>query len=259
VYALRRSETSSQELVTSDGPNEGVLLPKDTVGIAIVLVDEEGLETRDPTLYRVQVVPDRAPTVRVVAPQRKEEVITRTAVPRVGFEVSDDLALGSLRIRYRVRAPSADRVGVATAGGGGLVGGAPANGAEAPATGGEASATPSPEDDRDARSIELDVPTNSKSLRGFYPWRIVSLAAGGLPEGSEVEWWLEAGDTNNVTGPGIGRSERMLFRIGTEAQVRDALMARLTNSFGLLQETQQNQQDLTRDLGQLILEKPLSK
>lgn len=259
AYTLRRDETNPTLLTTADGTLDSIALSKGTTGIAIVLVDDEGLETRDPTVYRVQIVPDRPPTVRVIVPQRKEEVVTRAAAPRIGFEVSDDLALGTLKLRYLVRSPSADQVGNAAAGGGGLVAGARDGKAiELPA---DALPTPAitPEDDKLARTIDLDVPPGSKSLRGFYPWRLSTLAPGGLPEGSVIEWWLEAADTNNVTGPGIARSDRFLFRVGTESQVRDALMARLNNSFGSLQDTQQNQQDLARDLGQLILEKPLEK
>lgn len=263
AFALRRDPTNPTQLATADGASDSIILPKNATGIAVVLVDEEGLETRDPTVYRVQIVPDRPPTVRVIVPQRKEEVVTRSAVPRIGFEASDDLALGSLKLRYIVRAPAADQVGNAAAGGGGMVAGAPPanlpNLPDPPVPPSPQTPEPAAQDDRAARSLDLDVAPGSKSLRGFYPWRLVSLSAGGLPEGSVVEWWLEAADTNNVTGPGIGRSERFLFRIGTEAQVRDALMARLSGSFGSLQDSQQNQQDLTRDLGQLILEKPLQK
>lgn len=239
--------STPEGLAAREGAVGSVPVPPGTVGMAIVLVDDDGLETRDPAVHRVELLHDRAPTVRVTAPVRKEEVATRAAVVRVGFDVADDIGLASVRLRYVLRVPRASDVGNV----GGVVGGAVEGGAATPD---EAFGVA----DAEVRTVELDVPAGEKSFRGFHLWRLADLRPGGLPEGTLVEWWVEAADANDLTGPGRTSSERHLTRIGTEAQVRDALMARLNSSFGQLQDTRQAQQDLARDLGKLVTERAVT-
>lgn len=253
AYPLVVSGEARDRAGTRMAAGGDVPVPAGLEGLAVVLLDEDGLETRDPTVFRVQVVPDRPPRLRVTLPVRSEDVVTRLATPRIGFEVSDDLGLGSVRLKYRVYLPGVEQIGQAGGAdiGGGVVGGA--RDGQVLEQSGEDATGPSA-----VQTVDLDIAAGVREVRGFYPWRLVRLGDGtGLPEGSRVEWWLEAADQNNVTGPGVARSERFMYRIGTEAQVRDALMARLTSTFGGLQDSQQSQQDLTRDLGTLILERPL--
>jgi hypothetical protein len=266
VYPLLPDDdgSSPRRLRAVDGAQNSIPIPRGTRGLAFLLVDDDGLETRDPTVYRVELLPDLPPTVRVVSPTRKEEVLTRQARVRVAFDVTDDIGLASLRIRYIVRSPVLGEIGQSGAGGGGGGGGAVEgrminpNAADAPSTA---------DLEKLAKSIELDIPATpsgpTRAVAGFYPWTLASVPssspdAAGLPEGTVIEWWLEAADANNVTGPGRTLSDRFLFRIGTEAQVRDSLMTRLSNSFATLSDTQQSQQSLAQDLGKLILEKPLT-
>jgi hypothetical protein len=257
VFPLARDPANPAQLRAIDGGQTSVQPPDTATGMAILLVDNDGLETKDPTVYRLDLVPDRPPTLRVLQPTRREDIVTRTAQVRIGFEATDDLALASVRLRYLVRTPAAAEVGTAAGnifGTGGAVDDkaqlSPADSSSAPAA-----------DEKLAKSIELDIPPDARSFRGYYPLIVSALGPNNtsLTEGTVVEWWLEALDGNDVTGPGKAASEHYLTRIGTEAQVRDALMTRLTNSFGSLQDTQQSQQDLTQDLGKLITAKPLEK
>lgn len=259
AYPLARDPADPRKLRALDADQTSIPLPDDTTGLAFILVDDDGLETRDPTVYRVDLRPDRAPSLRVIEPARKEEVVTRNAQLRVAFEVSDDIALASLELRYLIKLPAAGEVGSA-AGPGGAVGGAVDNKMVGPDQAPPATppTLPSAPDAKAASVIPLDLPPETSSLRGYHPWRLRDLAPGGLPEGTVIEWWLQAADVNNLTGPGVAVSDRFLTRIGTEAQVRDALMARLANSFGTLEDSRQSQQDLARDLGKLITDKPLA-
>jgi hypothetical protein len=70
-----------------------------------------------------------------------------------------------------------------------------------------------------------------------------------------VEWWLEARDTNDVTGPGITQTDHYLTRIGTEAEVRSDLFARLGNHMSEIKETAETQKQDNADLGEMIQEK----
>jgi hypothetical protein len=71
-------------------------------GFSVHLLDRDGLESRNPAVYRIDIVPDRLPTVRVTYPDRKEELVTALARMIVGFEASDDYAIGKVFLRYRI-------------------------------------------------------------------------------------------------------------------------------------------------------------
>jgi hypothetical protein len=77
-------------------------LPKGTTGFSINLTDEHGLKSKDPAIYRVDLIPDKAPTVRITAPTRKEVLLVRDAKHRVAFEAVDDFAIAAASIRYRL-------------------------------------------------------------------------------------------------------------------------------------------------------------
>ena len=77
-------------------------LPRGTTGFSIDLTDEFGLKSKDPALYRVDLIPDKAPTVRVTLPTRKEVLLVRDARHRVAFEAADDFAIASASIKYKL-------------------------------------------------------------------------------------------------------------------------------------------------------------
>jgi hypothetical protein len=77
-------------------------LPKGTTGFSINLTDEFGLKSKDPAIYRVDLIPDKAPTVRVTLPTRKEVLLVRDARHRVAFEAADDFAIATASIKYRL-------------------------------------------------------------------------------------------------------------------------------------------------------------
>jgi hypothetical protein len=103
-------------------------------------------------------------------------------------------------------------------------------------------------------SVELDVPAKSKALRGYFPLKIAQLEPAPL-EGQTVEWWIEAEDANNVTGPGKTTSERFVFRVVTDAEKRADLMSRLGNYLGEINDVSESERELSQKLGQLITEK----
>lgn len=77
-------------------------LPKGTTGFSINLTDEHGLKSKDPAIYRVDLIADKPPTVRVTNPTRKEVLLVRDAKQRVAFEASDDFAIAAAAIKYKL-------------------------------------------------------------------------------------------------------------------------------------------------------------
>jgi len=71
-------------------------------GFSIHLEDKYGFRSKDDAVYRLEVLPDKAPVVRITYPERKEELITQKATILIGFEALDDFAVKQLFLRYTV-------------------------------------------------------------------------------------------------------------------------------------------------------------
>jgi hypothetical protein len=194
---------------------EFVVPPKGLNGFSIQMLDTENMESRDTAVYRVDVVPDRAPVIKITYPERKEELITRQAVMIVGIDALDDFAIAKLRLRYKI-----DTVD---------------NGAE--------------------NAIELDLEgENPQRLRRRHEWRIGDFRPT-LSEGSNIEYWIEAEDNNNATGPGITSTEHQLAKVVSEAEKRADLLNRASDTLGSISDVAIDQEKLNRNLGAIIREK----
>jgi hypothetical protein len=224
-----------QTLVAMASGNPDIAMPSDAQGLSIHLVDDNGLQTKDPAVYQIQLIPDQPPTLRVTYPDRKEQLSTARAQLIVGLEASDDFALGKLTLHYRVLPPE-------------MAEAIPAENGSAPVPAANP-ASPAVSDSKD-----LDLKGTPKSFRGQFRFELSNLKTPPLEHGA-VEWWLEAEDTNDVTGPGKTSTDHYLTRIGTEAEVRSDLFARLGNHMGEIKEAAETQKQDNADLGQMIQEK----
>lgn len=180
-------------------------------GFQVHMIDGEGLESRDAAVYRVDTVPDKPPVVRIIAPDRKEELLTRQAALLIGFEATDDFQVAELRLFFKLAADEGAEKGV---------------------------------------ELELGAARSTK-LRRRYEWHPSEF----LPEareGSVIEYWLEARDNNNVTGPGVAISERQLIKIVSEAEKRADLLNRASDFLGSINELVTDQEKLNRNLGDTI-------
>jgi hypothetical protein len=74
-----------------------------------------------------------------------------------------------------------------------------------------------------------------------------------------VEYWMQARDANNVTGPGIGESEHHTIKVVSEIEKKAEVMNRLMDSLSTITDISQNQQKINQDLGNIIQGKPASK
>lgn len=188
---------------------------KGLTGFSIEMLDTDGMQSRDSAVYRIDVVPDRIPKVRVTYPDRREELVTRAASQPIGFEATDDFQIAKARLRYRV---------------------------------GES-------EEGEIQTIDLDLGTNAvKSLRNVYPWSIRDFQPP-LIEGTRIEFWVEIEDNNNVTGPGIGMTEHQLLRVVSESEKRADLLNRAGDFIGTISDVTGDQEKLNANLGALIMEK----
>ncbi len=369
-YYLKRDPANPRILTTSENNIPSVPVPAGTTGMSIHLVDELGLESKDPAVYRIDLVPDMPPVVNLTFPLIREELVTERATTTIGFELTDDIAVAKSRIRHMPAGADAKLEGdglTAQYFNNPELDGEPVlervepkidfnfNDQQSPdkkvprdnfsirwtgklvppQTGtyvlvfdsddgvrvwqgetvlidqwgprtGESKSEPllleagklvdikieylevtgesrckmmwvRPDKRREVvptsslvsgdealraarmkrtSTIELDLPKPEKSVRGQYKWDLNTLK---LQPGDVIEWWVEAEDGNDQTGPGRTESEHRTIRIGTEAQVSEYLLSRLGDPLKAIEEIQENQIDLTGSLGEIIFEKPGTK
>jgi len=194
---------------------EFIVPPKGMNGFSIQMLDTENMESRDTAIYRVDVIPDRPPTVKITYPERKEELVTRQATMVVGIDALDDFAIARVRLRYKV-----DTV-----------------------------------DNAAEKVIELDLEEESpQRLRRRHEWRLRDFRPT-LSEGSTIEYWIEVEDNNDATGPGITATEHQLAKVVSEAEKRTDLLNRAGDTLGSISDVAADQEKLNRNLGTLIREK----
>jgi hypothetical protein len=188
---------------------------KGLTGFTIQMLDTENMESHDTAVYRVDVLPDKAPVARITYPDRKEELITSIANMIVGIEATDDFEIAKVRLRYKVDTRD--------------------EGAE--------------------QAIELDLEGQAlQKLRRRHEWKFGDFSPP-LSEGSRIEYWIEVTDNNNVTGPGIGMSEHQLAKVVSESEKRADLLNRAGDYLGSINDVANDQEKLNRTLGTIIREK----
>ncbi len=79
-------------------------------GFSIPLVDNAGLASKDDTVYRVDIVPDKPPTVSLTYPTRREELVTVYGTLWVGFEAADEFGIGTAMIHYKLDKDGVEKV-----------------------------------------------------------------------------------------------------------------------------------------------------
>ncbi len=185
---------------------------KGLTGFQIQMLDTENMESRDSATYRVDVLPDKAPTARITYPDRKEELITRQATMLIGFEAADDFEIAKVRLKYKV--DSID------------------NGAE--------------------KMMDLDLEgQRPQRLRRRHEWKVAETLPG-VGEGSVIEFWFEVEDNNNATGPGIGSTEHQLAKVVSESEKRADLLNRAGDYLGSISDVAADQERLNKTLGATI-------
>jgi hypothetical protein len=196
-------------------------LPPGTTGFSINLTDEHGLSSKDTAVYRVDLVPDKAPTVRIILPTRKELLLVREARHRVVFEAADDYAIGQVALKYKVD-----------------------DGPEQSIPLDLKSQTPkSFTGEHQWQIADVQPPTATRPML----------------EGSVIEYWVEVHDTRNLPhtpngGPNRGASEHYMIRVGTKEEVRAQLAARLADIGSGLRSATDDQEGLAGRVQTLLLE-----
>ena len=198
-------------------------------GFSIEITNQAGITSGDETQYRIDLIPDRAPTVQITQPDRLQELDTLKAKPNISFVATDDYGLARIALLYRViqddDAATVD-----------------ANGAPLPVP--------------DAKKIEMELgQDHPQNLQRTYVFDLSAIQPP-IKEGTSLEYWLEAQDTNNITGPGIGESEHHVIKVVTAMEKKADVMERMLSELSSVYDISKDQKNINKDLHQFIQGKP---
>jgi hypothetical protein len=106
--ALQLIGTNTKVPVKVDSENpklstvEFTIPPEKLSGFSLSLTDTEQMQSRDDVVYRVSLLADRAPEIRITYPKRSEEMATRKARFLILYEATDRFGIASMQLRYRL-------------------------------------------------------------------------------------------------------------------------------------------------------------
>jgi hypothetical protein len=73
---------------------------KDLTGFSVHLVDTHGVESGETATYRIELLPDRPPTVSITYPTHHEELATPQATVQIAFTAKDDFGVVKAVLHY---------------------------------------------------------------------------------------------------------------------------------------------------------------
>ncbi len=218
---------------TSDNELTGEIdIPVDKLtAFSIQLTNEAGVTSGDQTQYRIDLIPDRPPTVDLTAPEGLQELYTLKAKPNLAFIATDDYGVAKLTLCYRFVKDQDDTT-----------------------TDADTSTTPPPA--VPPTRIPLDLAGSLPvTYKGHYVYDLAAIKPP-ITEGMTIEYWIEAQDANNVTGPGISESEHHVIKVVSAAEKSADVMNRLDDKFSVIKEEQDHELLINNNLGQSIQNRP---
>ena len=194
-------------------------IPPGTTGFSINLTDEFGLKSRDPAIYRIDLLQDKPPVARIIVPNRKEVLLVRDAKHQIVFEATDDFAIGEAAIKYKLDEGTEKSIALDLKG-------------------------QHQRTFRGAYDWKLtDIPSTA--------------ATRPMMEGSVIEYWIEVQDTKDAAngGPNKGVSEHYMIRVVSEAEKRAEMAARIADIGSGLRSAAEDQEAVANKVGTILLEK----
>jgi hypothetical protein len=195
---------------------------KDLTGISIHLVDDMGVKSVNETVYPVAIIPDNPPQVAMTEPQGERQTVTLRAKPVLVFNANDDYGLSKLNVMFQLIPPTVP-------------------GQEAP--------PPPP-----ARAIAVKL-NDANGVTAYRYQLDLSSLAPSLAEGWSVDYWVEAIDNNNVTGPGISRTERKQLAIVSPEEKQAEIFERLKQNADAIDNLSNTQQKISNEVGDSLQKK----
>ena len=191
---------------------------KDLGGFSIVLQNTDGMFSQDNAFYKVEVVPDKPPEVTYAPGQPELETFVATAHPRLRFEAHDDFQVKQVFLCLEADNGEVDE------------------------------AAP---DTSKIIKVPIEVPQPAGSLVFDFDWKNPG-ASAPWKEGSKFNYWIEAVDNNNVTGPGVGKSPVRKWEVVTLEAKRAEWPSSCASTPSPSKSLSRTQQELRESVGELI-------
>lgn len=193
------------------------VVPKEGLtGLSLLLTNTAGVVSQENTVYRVELVEDRAPVVELLSPSGERLSVLLTSKPRLAFTVKDDFAVKKLTLKYELTRPALPGVESATETG------------EVPLT------------------LSKD-----GSASQIFTWDLAAQKPA-LSEGSTLSYWIEAEDNNDATGPGIGQTPKKTLAVVSQAEKRAEMLEILGARAAEIEEISDTQKKVNEDLDSTI-------
>ena len=106
-------------------------------------------------------------------------------------------------------------------------------------------------DDSKIVKIPIEVAQPAGRLIFDYEWNNPG-ASVAWKEGTKLNYWIEAADNNNVTGPGVGRSPVRKWEVVSLEAKRQELTDKLRKHAESIEDLSRTQQQLRENVGELI-------
>ena len=71
-------------------------------GFSITMRDLEGMEAKEPAVYRAELLGDEPPEVRITYPTRSDELVTRSARSLIAFEATDRFGIAAVSLHFKI-------------------------------------------------------------------------------------------------------------------------------------------------------------
>lgn len=148
----------------------------------------DGVRNGNPLTFKLQVLPDKPPVVRIQGHEARQDYTTVARVP-LDYSVVDDYGLSVVRLRWQVSRSAQ---------------------AEGDSSGAGEKALP-------------DIEHGAAAAEGLFSWDLKAL---DLKEGDSVKFRLEAEDLDDLNGPNLGRSPEYVLTIVSQAKLEAKLVQR---------------------------------
>jgi hypothetical protein len=192
-----------------------VPLPDNAIGVSIRLVDSNGIASLDSVMYRIQMVPDATPKIRVLWPTAHEQTIVAAGTVPMRLQTEDDYGVRQIRLYYRLGENEPQSVPVYT------------------------------------RAPNLIEPR----WQGEYIWDLAQANfPTALAPDSRIEFWLEIAD-GKTPQPNTQRSDTYSLVVVTSEVKHAELISRLGSSLNQVHDMATEQENTSQDLGKIITDK----
>lgn len=212
----------------SQASGEMKIALKGLTGFSVNMVSANGIPSAQNVVYKLDIVPDKAPVINLLAPDNEKETITIRFRSEISLNVSDDFGVSTLNLCIQTTTPVLPRTAE-----------------EAQRLAAEEAKNPPAE----APITKVPIPFKAGEPQVTYPWDLGTL---NLKEGDVVNYWIEATDNNTATGPGVASSRHQQFAvISAEAKSKE-LADRLKENASKIQDLSGTQQKVRSAVGQAI-------